>query len=118
MTELSDDAIDAIVARSGELPPPGSMILVEHLGGAVARVGENATAFSNRDALYNVSVLGTWFDASEDPQNIAWVRTFGDELKAFSTGGAYVNYMADESAGSVRAAYEANLKRLIEVKRK
>jgi FAD/FMN-containing dehydrogenase len=118
MAELSDGVIDAIVARSGELPPPASMILVEHLGGAVARVGENDTAFSNRDALYNVSVLGTWFDASKDPQNIAWVKTFGDELKAFSTGGAYINYMADESAGSVRAAYEANLNRLIEVKRK
>jgi FAD/FMN-containing dehydrogenase len=119
MTDLSDGAIDAILARSGELPPPASMILIEHLGGAVARVGENDTAFSNRAAHYNTAVFGTWANASEDPQNIAWVKTFGDELKAFSTGGAYVNYMAaDESAGSVRAAYEANLKRLIEVKRK
>lgn len=119
MTELSDDTIDAIVAKAGELPPPASMILVEHLGGAVARVGANDTAFSNRNALYNTSVLGTWFDAAQDSQNIAWVKAFGDELKAFSTGGAYVNYMAaDEGAANVRAAYDANLKRLIEVKRK
>ena len=119
MTELSDAAIDAIVSRSDELPPPGSMILVEHLGGAVGRVGDHDTAFSNRRAQFNTSVFGTWVDAGEDKRNIDWVRTFGDELKAFSTGGAYVNYMAgDEGAGNIRAAYETNFKRLTEVKRK
>jgi len=57
--------------------------------------------------------------AYDDEPNISWVRTFGDELKAFATGGAYVNYMAsDESAGNVKAAYETNFKRLTEVKRK
>ncbi len=119
MTELSDDAIDAILSRSDELPPPGTTLLIEHLGGAVGRVGEQETAFSNRRANYNVGVLGVWLDAGEDERNIAWVRNFGDELKAFSTGGAYVNYMAsDESAASVRAAYEANYQRLVAVKRK
>lgn len=119
MTELSDAAIDALVARSDELPPPASMIFIEHLGGAVGRVRAHDTAFSNRDAQYNTSVFGTWVDAGEDERNIAWVRTFGDELKAFSTGGAYVNYMAgDEGAGNIRAAYQTNFKRLTEVKRK
>lgn len=119
MSELSDGAIDALVARSDELPPPGTLLLIEHLGGAVGRVGNSETAFSNRDAKYNVSVFGTWLDASEDEHNIAWVRKFGDELKAFATGGAYVNYMAgDESAASIRASYEENFQRLIRIKRK
>lgn len=119
MKELSDDAIGAIVARSDELPRPGTIILVEHLGGAVSRIGENETAFANRGADFNVSVLGSWLDANEDPDNIAWTRRFGDELKSFATGGAYVNYMAgDESAENVRAAYEANFQRLVAVKRK
>lgn len=119
MTECSDDAIDAIVARADELPPPASMILLEHLGGAVAEVGDHDTAFSNRGANYNASVFGTWVDADDDEENIAWVRTFGDELKAFSTGGGYVNYMsADENAANVRAAYEKNLQRLREIKQK
>jgi FAD/FMN-containing dehydrogenase len=117
--ELSDAAIDALLARVDELPPPGTMLLLEHLGGAVGRVGATATAFSNREAEYNVSVLSSWVDRSEDEKNIAWTRKFGDELKAFATGGAYVNYMAgDESAANVRAAYEANFQRLVTVKRK
>lgn len=119
MKTLSDEAIAEIVAHADELPPPGTMILVEHLGGAVSRVGEHETAFANRGANYNVSVLGSWIDAAEDQRNIAWTRKFGDELKALSTGGAYVNYMAgDESAENVKGAYEANFKRLVTVKRK
>jgi FAD/FMN-containing dehydrogenase len=118
MKELSDEAIDTLVSRSGEIPRPGTLILLEHMGGAIRRVGEGETAFANRGANYNVSVLGSWLDASEDEKNIAWTRMFGDELKSFSTGGAYVNYMADESAASVRGAYEANFQRLVAVKRK
>jgi FAD/FMN-containing dehydrogenase len=95
------------------------LILLEHLGGAVGRVGQNETAFANRGAKYNVSVLSNWVDRDKDEKNIAWTRTFGDELKSFATGGAYVNYMADdESADNVRAAYEANFRRLVAVKRK
>jgi FAD/FMN-containing dehydrogenase len=119
MTELSDGALDTILSHSDELPPPGTLILIEHLGGAVGRVGNHETAFANRHANYNVSVFGTWIERGEDERNIAWVRNFGDELKPFATGGAYVNYMAgDEGADNVRAAYEGNFKRLVDIKRK
>ena len=94
------------------------MLLLEHMGGAVGRVGPTDTAFSNRDAQYNVSILSTWLNADEDAANIAWTRSTGDELKKFGTGGGYVNYMADEGEAAVRATYEVNLERLIEVKRK
>ena len=101
------------------MPPPGTLILLEHLGSAVSRVGENETAFANRGAAYNVSVLSSWVDPAADERNIAWTRNFGDELRSFATGGAYVNYMAgDESAENVRGSYEANFQRLVAVKRK
>ena len=115
--ELSDGLIDTMVAYAPQLPMPGSMLLFEHMGGAVGRVGPTETAFSSRDAQYNVSVLSAWLDAGDDAANIAWTRSAGDELKKFGTGGAYVNYMADEGEAAVRAAYEVNLERLIEVKR-
>jgi FAD/FMN-containing dehydrogenase len=63
--------------------------------------------------------LSSWLDPVADEKNIAWTRQFGDELNASSTGGAYVNYMANsDNAAAVRAAYEANFERLVEVKRK
>ncbi|MGI9264149.1 MAG: FAD-binding oxidoreductase, partial [Gammaproteobacteria bacterium] len=116
--ELSDELIDTMVANAPQLPLPGSMMLLEHMGGAVGRVGPTDTAFSSRDAQYNVSVLSAWLNADDDEANIAWTRRTGDKLKKFGTGGAYVNYMADEGEAAVRAAYEVNLERLIEVKRK
>jgi hypothetical protein len=119
MKEFDDGVIDLILERAGEMPPPGTMLLVEHLGGAVSRVGEHETAYANRGAQYNVSLLSGWVDAADDEKNIAWTRKVGDEFKAFSTGGAYVNYMAsDESAANVKGAYEANFQRLVNVKRK
>jgi FAD/FMN-containing dehydrogenase len=118
MYELSDEVIDMIVARADELPPSGSIFLLEHMGGAIRDVGPNDTAFSSRDANYNVSVLGVWEDASKNDEYIAWTREVGNELREHATGGAYVNYMAEEGEDAVKATYEANLARLIEVKRK
>jgi len=116
--ELSDDLIETMVESAPGLPPPGSIMFLEHMGGAIGRVGPTDTAFSYRDAQHNVSILGTWLNADEDEANIAWTRSNGDALKKFGTGGGYVNYMADEGEAAVRAAYEVNLERLIEVKRK
>jgi len=119
MRDLGDGVIDTLVEYADELPRPASAFMIEHMGGAVGRVGANATAFSNRGANYNVSTFSTWMDAAEDEKNANWTRAVGDKLRAFSTGGAYVNYMAgDESPERVKAAYEANFQRLVEVKRK
>jgi FAD/FMN-containing dehydrogenase len=119
MTDLSDAAIDAVVARADEIPSPQTMLLFEHMQGAVARLGEQATAFSNRSAKYNFSVLSVWTDPADDDRNVTWTRAFGDAMKAFTTGAGYVNYMSDdESAQRVRATYQANYDRLVAVKRK
>jgi FAD/FMN-containing dehydrogenase len=119
LSELTDGVIDAIAARVGELPKPGSMMLLEHMQGAVGAVGDHDTAFSNRKARYNLSILSAWLDPQEDERNIAWTREFGDELQAFATGAGYVNYMtADEGAGRVQATYQANLERLRQIKKK
>jgi FAD/FMN-containing dehydrogenase len=120
MADLPDEVIDLFVRHAEEgLPSAGVLLLLEHLGGAIAAVGENATAFSSRGANYNSSVLSSWTDATDDDENIAWTRSFGDELKEFATGAAYVNYMTgDEGAERLRSTYETNLEQLIEVKRK
>jgi len=119
MHDLSDDAIDTMIEVSKTMPRPLSLLLLEHMGGAVGRVGEQATAFSNRSAKYNLSMLSTWSDAADDERYVAWTRSNGDELKKFTTGAGYVNYMTgDESAERVRATYEANFQRLVAIKRK
>ena len=117
MDELSDSLIDTFVDNASGLPLPASMIVLEHLGGAMGRVGPTDTAFSNRNAQYNASLLCSWPNADEDEENIAWTRSIGDKLRTFGSGGSYVNYTSDEGEASVRAASEVNLDRLIAVKR-
>ena len=120
LTELSDEVIDIVVARSDGLPSTaGSTPFFEHMHGAVGRVGEQDTAFANRAAKYNLSVLTVWKDSGEDDKNIKWTREFGDAMKPWATGAGYVNYMTDdEGATRVRATYEANYERLVVIKRK
>ena len=119
MQALGDDVLEALVDHASDMPRPGTLLLIEHLGGEIRRIGGSETAFANRGAEYNVSVLSSWLDPEADERNIAWTRQFGDALNALSTGGAYVNYMANtDNPAAVRAAYEANFERLVEVKRK
>lgn len=119
MREISDELVDLLVRRADGMPRPGTLLLFEHMGGAISEIGEQETAFANRGANYNVSVLASWLDAAADEQNIAWTRQTGNELAALSPGGAYVNYMAgDASDDEVRSLYEANFDRLVAVKRK
>jgi FAD/FMN-containing dehydrogenase len=120
LTELSDEVIDIIVTRSDGLPSgAGSTPYFEHMHGAVGRMGEQHTAFSNRAAMYNFTVLSVWKDSGEDDKNIKWTREFGDAMKSWTTGAGYVNYMTDdEGAERVRATYETNYERLVAIKRK
>ncbi len=49
----------------------------------------------------------------------AWVRSAGERLRPFSTGGNYVNFQtADESEARIRASYGANFERLVRAKRR
>ena len=120
MTRLSDEVIDLIVRHADAgLRGENTAILLEHMGGAIRRLGEHDTAFSNRSAEYNVSVLTEWTEPADDAANVAWTRAFGDELEAFATGAGYVNYMTDdEGPERIRSTYETNLAQLIEVKRR
>jgi FAD/FMN-containing dehydrogenase len=120
LTELSDEVIDIIVARSDGLPSAaGSIAYFEHMHGAVGRVGEQDTAFANRAAEYNFTVTSVWKDSGEDDKNVKWTREFGDAMKSWATGAGYVNYMTDdEGAERVRATYGANYERLVAIKRK
>jgi FAD/FMN-containing dehydrogenase len=120
LNEISDEAIDVILANADRLPNNAySVLFFEHMEGAVGRVGARDTAFANRDAKYNFTIISSWSDRAEDDRYITWTRAFGDAMKALATGAGYVNYMTDdEGSARVRATYEINYDRLVAVKRK
>jgi FAD/FMN-containing dehydrogenase len=114
---MTPEAIAAIVATHLSTPLPGCEIHIHDLGGAVARVGESATAFGDRSAPYALNVVGTWQDASDDDANLAWLREAGARLDEFCTGAVYSNFMGSEGDERTKSAYGDKLPRLQALKR-
>jgi hypothetical protein len=107
LKDLSDDAIDTLVEHYLRVPAPFSHIVVEHMGGAVGRMDQQATAYNYRDAQYNFLIVGIWPKAAEDERNVQWVRGLWQAMQPFSTGNIYVNYESDVGVDRVQAAYGA-----------
>jgi FAD/FMN-containing dehydrogenase len=93
------------------------LLAIEHMGGAVARVGREETAFNLRDYDYNILIIARWADPAEAPENIAWTRDVSEAAGPYANG-VYVNYLGvEEQADRVRAAYgEEKYARLVELK--
>jgi FAD/FMN-containing dehydrogenase len=105
LADLPDAAIEAIAARSEAMPAGLSQLFMVSWGGAVARVGQDASPLSARDARFVVHPFGMWEDPAGDAANIAWARGFRDDLAAYSTGAVYLNFVGDEGEARVRAGY-------------
>jgi FAD/FMN-containing dehydrogenase len=105
LTGLPDEAIETIVAGANAAPSLLSNVLIEHLGGAVSRVGNDDTAFDHRDAEYNFAIIAKWLDPAEAEANIAWARGLWEAMQPYARG-AYVNYLGvGDAPERVRAAY-------------
>ncbi len=119
LTALSDEAIAAMDACCETLPSPLSRILVEHHGGAMARVGKEETPYQHRDGKHNIVVITGWTDPADDELNMEWARATLRALEPFSSGRVYVNYLdADDGTRRVEAAYGvANYRRLVALKK-
>ena len=117
LKQLSDDAIDTVAELFARVPSPLSGIAIEHLGGAVGRVGEQETAFSQRGAQYDFLAMSIWPDATESESNMEWMRQLTQAMAPFLASGVYVNYLGvGEGEARVRAAYGANYERLVALK--
>jgi FAD/FMN-containing dehydrogenase len=121
LDELSDEAIELIADKAQDRPAPLTLVNVFHMGGAIAEVGEEDTAFAERKPPYMVSIDGMWTDPADDDADVKWVRSVWEAVKEFGTGGVYLNFtgLADESPeAGVDSALGRNLERLAEVKAK
>lgn len=86
------------------------------LGGAIARVPADATAYAHRDARIMANVAAFYDGEPDKPQREAWVEEFAAVLRQ-SDAGAYVNFLNTEGTEHTRAAYPgATYDRLAAVK--
>jgi FAD/FMN-containing dehydrogenase len=115
--DLSDQAIDAMLAAVAQGPPGVSFAQLRGLGGAMARVAPEATAFAHRERRYFVALIHVWYDLAEDaaPHEV-WTRSLWEVIRDEGTG-VYVNFLGREGAERLREAYPgATYDRLAAVK--
>jgi FAD/FMN-containing dehydrogenase len=123
VTELSDAAIDAYLARgiqAGDPEPTWALMPgggFQAYGGAIAEVGEEESAFSHRKTLLEFFGGAAWSDPAEDDVRIAAARAWAATLAPYSSG-TYVNVMGDVGADVGLAYHVAQLARLAQLKRK
>jgi hypothetical protein len=117
---LTDEIIDVVVDHATQVTSPLSAIPIFCLGGAVARVPEESTAFPYRDASHDLNIVASWLpeDLGDADRHIEWVRGLFSALEPYSRG-VYVNFTSDDAAERVRQAYtEGQWTRLVALKAK
>jgi FAD/FMN-containing dehydrogenase len=115
---LSDGAIDAIIDAVSHLPGPECEVFMAHVGGAMARMAKDKTAYPFRDAHFIMNVHTRWRDPAGDGDCLAWARALYKATEPFATGSAYVNFMPADDSGRISEVYGDNYKRLVELKRR
>jgi FAD/FMN-containing dehydrogenase len=119
LADLPDEAARRAIAAVSAAPSPFSHILFPAMGGAVARVAPDATAYPHRSSPYMAWVVTEWLlpdHANAREVNRSWVRATRESLGPFGHG-VYVNALGDEP-DRLGEAYGPNLPRLRELKRR
>ncbi|GCD92205.1 FAD-binding oxidoreductase [Nocardioides sp. LS1] len=106
LAEFPDEAIDAFVSHAQPPVSPMSQMIVVAGGGVLARVEEDAMAFGQRQAPFNLHLLSMWEpDHAQDQANIDFTRRLVAAMQPWTTGNAYLNFIGDEGVGRVEAAF-------------
>ena len=97
---------------------PGTSFGMWAQGGAIARVPEEAMAFTGRSARFEMSTDSSWDDPSEDEERIGWARDVYAIVEPYSHAGRYVNDVTDTAPDLARWIYgDEKYDRLVAVKR-
>ena len=104
-SDLSDRAIDEMLAAIAASSSPFSLVQLRGLGGAMARVDTNATAFAHRQQPLFAAIIGIWVDGSQDPApHREWTEELWEKVRGEGTG-VYVNFLQWEGDDRTRDAY-------------
>jgi hypothetical protein len=105
--ELSDEAIAQLVAAGASRPGPMVQLLLEPLGGAIAK--NEDTAISRRDVSWCYHALAMWMDPSEEAydSHVAWSKQLTESMKPHTTSGVYLNFTNEDDEDRVRSTYDA-----------
>jgi FAD/FMN-containing dehydrogenase len=116
LADLPTAAVQAWCAYSDRMPQQSfTQSLMVPWGGAVARNGD-ATPLTNRDAGWVVHPFCVWEGEERDAEHMGWGREAREVFAPWRTGATYLNFIGDEGADRVRAAFGPSYERLAAIK--
>jgi FAD/FMN-containing dehydrogenase len=118
LAALSEGFVDLGIEQITVAPGTGCWIGLWAQGGAIARVADDAMAFTGREAPFWLGVEAAWDDPSSDEVHREWGQVTMDSLKPFTAEGHYVNDLMETGEDVARGVYgDAKYDRLVELKR-
>ena len=108
---------EILIAHAARIRSPHSIVFLMQIGGALNSLDADHSPVGNRDARDVFLLLGSWERPDGDAANITWAREAWADMRPFSTGGTYLNFLSeDEGHERIEAALGAGLPRLAEIK--
>jgi len=108
---------DTMIEHASRIRSPYSSMILFQMEGALNELDANHSPVGNRDARYLLNIAAAWERPEDDAEHMEWARTTWSELRRFSTGGTYINFLTeDEGAERMQAALGGALPRLAHVK--
>lgn len=116
-TDFPDEALDVFVKYGFERQSPHAQQILLPWGGAVARVGDDATPLTNRASKWLTHPFALWDDPADTDANIEWARGFRRDIARYANGGVYLNFIGHEGQDRIRAAFgDEKYNRLAQIK--
>lgn len=109
LEDLDDEVIEKLISHGLRPPGPMTQLLLEAMGGAISRIGEDETALGRRDVAWCYHALALWMEPGQEAKEaqIEWARALAEDVRPHTTTGVYLNYTSDAGTECVRSSYGA-----------
>ena len=119
LPRLEPDLCATAIKHAEAIVSPHSAIILFPLEGALNRLAEDHSAVGNRNTAWVLNITASWEKGDDDKANVEWARAAWRDMRGFSTGGTYINFLTEEEGDErIRAAYGNNYGRLSAIKAK
>lgn len=105
-----------IITKYISLAKDDDYMVVDNLGGVNNTISPTATAFVHRNLLGWLHINAQWSNETEQPEKLAWITAFYDELQPYMTPQVYQNAPDIDLVDYLQRYYGENLPRLVEIK--
>jgi FAD binding domain/Berberine and berberine like len=104
MDRVDGDVAELIMRRLESSDAAMRVVQLRPMGGAIARVPVEDTAFAHRQSRIMTNIAAFYEGPDDRPRREEWVTKTAADLRQ-QDAGAYVNFLGDEGPDAVRSAY-------------